>query len=638
MKFLPLTASLMALALFSAPALSQEEAPAQEQPAVEEAAPQVPEEVLALLSDARPLSELSVDELGARAKQARNFAKMKGLSPETRDQLQAMAKAARGEIAAREQQAAQPEAPAAEQPAAPSVAEQPAIEAPAAPSVAEQPAVEAPVAQPAEDAGPVAMELPPDVAKLMNDQRPLSELSAEELDHRFKTARQFSRAKKLPEETKAQLAGIAKAAREELMARETAAQTVPEPQVQPETAAQPPAAEPPAVVEQPPAVEQPPVAEAQPPAAPPADAKQLQQLDGNAAVPEAEAKAKAYLEDPMPADKLSDEDLRKRLDGIRELMAGNELSRKTEQALRKKLRVEREVLRNRVAMAEPPKPAKPESGNQPAPKPSKFSKRDYTFNIDIVLNDRRPSEELQDYELRRRLEVYRQYDRDERYDEDQRAYWREVRRRDEALLQQRLLRERRQRQAELASRYEDDQYEIELGEGYDPDQRDDVYAAEVDDEELEEVLIAAPRRKIDRRYTVEEVEASPDLREALPRIEIDTVRFGFNEAFVRPEEVGNLDRIGEIMERVLSKHPRERFLIEGHTDAVGSDAANLKLSSERAAAIKKALTTYYVISPENLETVGYGERYLKIPTAEAEQENRRVSVSRATSVFGELED
>jgi outer membrane protein OmpA-like peptidoglycan-associated protein len=92
------------------------------------------------------------------------------------------------------------------------------------------------------------------------------------------------------------------------------------------------------------------------------------------------------------------------------------------------------------------------------------------------------------------------------------------------------------------------------------------------------------------------------------------------------------------MERVLSKHPRERFLIEGHTDAVGSDAANLALSRERAAAIKKALTTYYVISPENLETVGYGERYLKIPTAEAEQENRRVSVSRATSVFGELED
>ena len=89
MKFLPLTASLMALALFSAPAFAQEEVPAQEQPpaAVEEAAPQVPEEVLVLLNDTRPLTELSVEELGARAKQARNFSKMKGLPSETRDQL-----------------------------------------------------------------------------------------------------------------------------------------------------------------------------------------------------------------------------------------------------------------------------------------------------------------------------------------------------------------------------------------------------------------------------------------------------------------------------------------------------------------------------------------------------------------------
>jgi outer membrane protein OmpA-like peptidoglycan-associated protein len=39
--------------------------------------------------------------------------------------------------------------------------------------------------------------------------------------------------------------------------------------------------------------------------------------------------------------------------------------------------------------------------------------------------------------------------------------------------------------------------------------------------------------------------------------------------------------------------------------------------------------------PENLKTVGYGGRYLKIPTAEAEAENRRVSVSRATAVLSQ---
>jgi outer membrane protein OmpA-like peptidoglycan-associated protein len=308
------------------------------------------------------------------------------------------------------------------------------------------------------------------------------------------------------------------------------------------------------------------------------------------------------------------------------------------------LKAERDILRNRVALAETPKPPVQQAGSQPATnappvKPSKIKKNDYNFNIQIVLNDRRPSDELQDYELRRRLEVYRQATYDRQYEEQQRAYWRAVMERDQYLLQQRLLYERHQRQAELQAQYQDDQYDINLGEEYDPGrQQRDVYAAEVDDQEMEDVLAAPPRKKLKRRYTVEEVEASPALREAMPRIEIDTVHFGFNEAFVRAEEVGNLDRIAEIMERILSKHPREIFMVEGHTDAVGSDASNLVLSRQRAAAIKKALTTYYVIPAQNLRTVGYGERYLRIPTAEAEQENRRVSVSRGTPVFGELEE
>jgi outer membrane protein OmpA-like peptidoglycan-associated protein len=152
------------------------------------------------------------------------------------------------------------------------------------------------------------------------------------------------------------------------------------------------------------------------------------------------------------------------------------------------------------------------------------------------------------------------------------------------------------------------------------------------------VLVAPPRRRIDRRYTVEEIEDEPELRDALPRIEIDTVHFGFGEAFIREEEVENLDRIAEIMERILIAHPREVFFIEGHTDAVGSAGFNLDLSRQRAMAIKKALTTYYVIPARNLRTIGYGERYLKIPTAEAEAENRRVSIARATALVGELDE
>jgi outer membrane protein OmpA-like peptidoglycan-associated protein len=611
-------------------------APAAAQPAEAPApaAAEIPQEVLALINDGRPASELSVEELNTRAKQARKFAKMDSLPQEIRDQLAGLAEAAHAEFVTRQEKAAQAKQPTGATP--PAVATQPA---------AGQPAVAATPAAP-------AAEVPADVASLLADVRPLSELTVEELTARLKLARQMSKSDQLADDAKAQLAEIAKASRAELMARDQqATQKAPAAPVVDANVPPPP----PAVIEvaptaplppPPAAVVEVPATPAPPPAAAPVviDKSQAQTLDGNVGTPEAEAKAKKFLEDPRPAEKLGDEELRNRLDGIRELMAGNELSRDTERALRQKLKAERDILRNRVAVAETAPPVAQPGSPPPPPastaRPPRTNKNEINLSFEVVLNDRRPSDELQDYELRRRLEVYRQATYDQRYQEQQRAYWRAVMDRDQYLLQQRLLHERHQRQAELRAQYEAGEDAIQLDDSrYQQDNgQEDVYAAEVDDTELQDVLIAPPRKKISRRYTVQEVEASPDLRAAMPRIEIDTVHFGFNEAFVRAEEVSNLDRLAEIMERILTAHPREIFLIEGHTDAVGSDAANLVLSRQRAEAIKTALQTYYVIPGKNLRTVGYGERYLKIPTAEAEQENRRVSVSRATALIGQADE
>jgi outer membrane protein OmpA-like peptidoglycan-associated protein len=140
-----------------------------------------------------------------------------------------------------------------------------------------------------------------------------------------------------------------------------------------------------------------------------------------------------------------------------------------------------------------------------------------------------------------------------------------------------------------------------------------------------------------RKYTVDEIARSPEARDAVARIEIDTVHFGFGEGFLREEEIDKLDRIAQVLERILAKNSEEVFMIEGHTDAVGSDASNLQLSRQRAQAVKEALTTYYVIPAENLKTVGLGERYLKIPTQQAEAENRRVSLARITPLVGQLD-
>jgi outer membrane protein OmpA-like peptidoglycan-associated protein len=87
------------------------------------------------------------------------------------------------------------------------------------------------------------------------------------------------------------------------------------------------------------------------------------------------------------------------------------------------------------------------------------------------------------------------------------------------------------------------------------------------------------------------------------------------------------------MRQLIRDNPREIFLIEGYTDAVGSAAFNLLLSDRRAESVALALTEYFDVPPENMVVQGYGERFLKVPTLEGERQNRRVAVRRITTLI-----
>ncbi len=646
--------SFVALALFAGTAFAQEqqEQPAVEQPAVEAAPATLPEAVLALINDRRTPQELGDDELKGRAKQVRQAMKMDGVPDDVKAQLQAMLDADRAELETRV--AAQKPVEQPVQEAAP----QPEAQPEAQPEKVAEP-------EPA-PAAPAVVEIPAEVTNLLNDARPLEELSAEDLTARAKFARQQSRNNDLPEDVRGKLAAIGKEARAAILTREKAAteQKAEEPAPQPEAQPAQEQAQQPEVA---PVVEPPVEAKAaepapQPTPAPVVDKVEVKELDGNIGNPEAEAKAKAYLDDATPADSLADDALRTRLDGMRDLMAENELSVKTERALRDKLRTEREVLRDRVAKvkaeeavkqaADEAKKAEQQATAQPD-QPAKKKKFRPNINIIItaetpvreVLRDRRNAEDIDESELRYRIRARRDFENSEAfndYDEEQRQELRQRTRADRNILRQRLQEDRNIRRVELDDESANSsRREIRIRDDEEFSSNDipeDVFAAEVEDEDIERALLAPPRRKIARIVKADDIAARPQLRQAMTRIEIDTIRFGFNEAFVREEEVDNLDQIAGVIERVLKKYPREVFLIEGHTDAVGSDAYNAKLSKARAEAVKKALSTYYIIPSKNLQTVGLGERYLKIPTAEAEQENRRVSLSRATAVVGEAEE
>jgi outer membrane protein OmpA-like peptidoglycan-associated protein len=146
-------------------------------------------------------------------------------------------------------------------------------------------------------------------------------------------------------------------------------------------------------------------------------------------------------------------------------------------------------------------------------------------------------------------------------------------------------------------------------------------------------LMAPPVEEMERVYALEEVRANVRLRDKMRRIDLDTITFDFGSASISPTQFGALAVVGEEMADVLRERPDEVFLIEGHTDAVGSNYANLLLSDRRAEAVAVALSSNFPIPPENLITQGYGEEFLKIPTEAAERENRRVAIRRITELI-----
>ena len=150
------------------------------------------------------------------------------------------------------------------------------------------------------------------------------------------------------------------------------------------------------------------------------------------------------------------------------------------------------------------------------------------------------------------------------------------------------------------------------------------------DRDYYEFLEQPPVERVERVYSLDEVRYSARIRDKVPRIDLDTITFETGSAEIPMDQAKSLRKVAEAINKVLDDDPSETFLIEGHTDAVGSDEDNLILSDERAESVARVLTDAFNVPPENLATQGYGERYLKVRTDGPEQENRRVTVRRIT--------
>lgn len=107
------------------------------------------------------------------------------------------------------------------------------------------------------------------------------------------------------------------------------------------------------------------------------------------------------------------------------------------------------------------------------------------------------------------------------------------------------------------------------------------------------------------------------------RIVLRGVNFDFDKSDIRPDSRPVLDQAAD----VLRQSPNVHISVEGHTDSVGSEMYNEKLSVRRAEAVFRYLVNHGV-APERMEVAGYGQTR---PVADNDTEtgraqNRRVEL------------
>lgn len=103
-----------------------------------------------------------------------------------------------------------------------------------------------------------------------------------------------------------------------------------------------------------------------------------------------------------------------------------------------------------------------------------------------------------------------------------------------------------------------------------------------------------------------------------------TILFDTGKSTIRQESYATLQNIVDIMK----EYPNASFVIEGHTDSVGRESTNQKLSDDRAASVRNYLTTIGM-DGSRLSSVGYGESrpIATNNTSAGRQQNRRVEIS-----------
>src|SRR5690554_2522299 len=105
------------------------------------------------------------------------------------------------------------------------------------------------------------------------------------------------------------------------------------------------------------------------------------------------------------------------------------------------------------------------------------------------------------------------------------------------------------------------------------------------------------------------------------------VLFPLNSSYLTDQARGEIDKLIAL----LVDYPNASLIVDGHTDATGTEEYNQWLSEKRAESVKKYIADHGV-GASRITTNGYGQAkpVAANNTSEGRQQNRRVEVTIAT--------
>jgi OmpA-OmpF porin, OOP family len=198
------------------------------------------------------------------------------------------------------------------------------------------------------------------------------------------------------------------------------------------------------------------------------------------------------------------------------------------------------------------------------------------------------------------------------------AILQEIRRREQtAALAERALAEKTEQIAAL--RDETDRMQSQLGAL----KNKEADLTQAMDRLLDEQRVARERLdRVEKLFTPDEAQILRSGNQVILRL--TSITFPVGKSVIEPGYFGLLTKVTD----AFKEYPGSAITVEGHTDSRGGDEANLKLSTDRAEAVREYLLATGSIDASRLAAAGYGESrpIASNDTDEGRRKNRRIDI------------